>query len=134
MVSRSSPCSLFGWSFSLWEPARVQVSWLCCWSSCGVPVLFRSYNLSPKLFHKTSWTPSNVWLWISTFFFHWVLGGDFLSVVVLGSFCKHNTVSFIVSGIGSCHGLNMGKSLVGHSSCLCSIFVPQKSCRHDTCN
>jgi hypothetical protein len=40
--ARSSPCSL-----SLWEPPRVQVSWLC-WSSCGVPVLFMSLSFSPN--------------------------------------------------------------------------------------
>jgi hypothetical protein len=37
------------------------------------------------------------------------------------------TVSLVVSGIVFAHGmgLNLGLSLVGHSLCLCSIFVPE---------
>jgi hypothetical protein len=49
-VPRSSPCLLFGSSFSLWELPRVQVSWLC-WSSCGVPV--PSGSLNPSLNSST---------------------------------------------------------------------------------
>jgi hypothetical protein len=33
---RSSPCMLFSWWFSLWEPPRVQVKLF--WSSCGLPI------------------------------------------------------------------------------------------------
>jgi hypothetical protein len=40
---RSSPCSLFGWWFRLWESSRVQVSWLCgCF--CRVTVLVGLLN------------------------------------------------------------------------------------------
>ena len=35
---------LFGWWFNVWEPLRVQVSWLC-WSPCGIYFPFRNFNL-----------------------------------------------------------------------------------------
>jgi hypothetical protein len=32
---------------SLWKPLKVQVTWHC-WLSCGVPIPFRAFNLSPN--------------------------------------------------------------------------------------
>jgi hypothetical protein len=43
-------CSLFGWWFRLWEPPRVQVSWLC-WPSCRFSVLFAFFNPAPTKLH-----------------------------------------------------------------------------------
>jgi hypothetical protein len=58
----SSPCMLIDWRFSIWEPSRVQVSWL---SSCGKPVPF----LGPSVFLPTlqwsSWAQPNICFWVS---------------------------------------------------------------------
>ena len=43
----SSSYMLFDWCLSLWEPQEVQASWFC-WSSCGVPIPFRTFNPSPN--------------------------------------------------------------------------------------
>ena len=102
---------------------EVQVNWFC-WFSCGVPIPFGDLNPSfyswirfPKLFS--------------------LIGCGYLSVLVSSwmellrkhnaPVCKHNRVSFIVSGIATCP---WGESQVGQVSdwpfpqSLCSIPMP----------
>jgi hypothetical protein len=49
--SRSSLSMLLGLWFSLWEPLRALFSWFC-WSSCGVPIFFKSLSPSPNSFTR----------------------------------------------------------------------------------
>jgi hypothetical protein len=70
---RSRPWMLFGWWFSLWEPPRVYVSWLCC-SSCGVPV---STGGTCLLTNGAGVTGNHKWktaVWPGTVAHTWLLG------------------------------------------------------------
>ena len=88
----------FGWWFCLWEPQGSRL--VGSWSSCGVPVPSR-FPTFTQCFHKTPRVLSNFWLWVSASVLVscWVEPlRELCSVPV----CKHNTVSLILSGIGSC--------------------------------
>jgi hypothetical protein len=87
--------SLVGGGFSLWEPLRVQVSWLC-WSSCVVLILFPSLNppLTLPWDSQAPATSRDVELCIS---FHWLPGGVSQRTVILGSCSKATD-----SGTGLC--------------------------------
>jgi hypothetical protein len=122
--TRSSPCMLSGWWFSLWEYPRVQVSWFC-WSSCGDPIPLRFLNPSPN----SSIRFPEVHLMFDYESLHlfqsiagWSLSEDSYARVLYASITQYYRQCL---GLVLVHGmdLKLGQSLVGHSLNLCSILI-----------
>jgi hypothetical protein len=100
-------------------------------SVVGHPVEFLSLldpSILPPTFTQDS--PGSIW-WLAVglcICFGQMFGGTSQGTFILGSsyVCKHNRVSLILSGIGSCpwDGSQVRQSFIDHSLSLCSIFVP----------
>jgi hypothetical protein len=95
----TSPCTLFGWWVSLWELWGVHISWHL-WSSYWVAIPLSSFNLSPNSY---IWVPSLSPIFGSKFLLlaQKATGRASQRTAMLGSCCKHNGASVIVSGFGA---------------------------------
>jgi hypothetical protein len=114
VCTRSSLYMFFGWWVSLWEPPRIQVSWLF-WSSCGTPIPFRALNPSPNSYirvpklHPMFGCGS---LCLSESAARWNLSED----------SHARLLSVSITELVLAHG--MGLILVSHFLHFFSIFVP----------
>ena len=84
-----------------------------------------------QLFHKTFQAQSNIWLWVSASVSVSCWVEPLRGQLCWSPICKHNRVSLIVSGIGSCLRdwfLPMGwvSSWASHSLAIPSVFAPQE--------
>ena len=102
------------------------------WSSCGVPVLFRSLNLSPNsstrllelhLLFGCESASLSIGCWVG------LPGDSYARFLSASTTSIINSVRDFMRDHGM--GLHLGQSLVGHSLSLCSIFVPALLVRLD---
>jgi hypothetical protein len=114
--TRFTPCSLFGWWFSLWEPKGLRLV-----DSVGLsvePLSSLDSLVLPPTPTQDSLFPYNVWLWVH-FSAGWSLSEDSYAMLLSASITKYQGLVF-----GDGVGHTFGQSLVGHFLLLYSIFVP----------